>query len=560
MDSSIHLQKNIRNNSEELKDFIADLHRWEKDLKSEEEDTSHTIAPHQELPPVRCKPAADTVKKIVSSNKRKVADTNQKKTERISSYDYAAWDKFDVSKALESDEENNAKVKSVTHGMDSKEIKTSNLSKVEKASRLKDEGNKFYSSGRLDDAIAKYTQGMALDPSNAILPANRAMAYIKLEKYEAAEADCNRCLKLDANYIKGYLRRGSSRLKLGKTRLAADDFKRVLELEPWNKDAKKELEKLDPSIEKFSSPETEEEKNLKNVNIGRVDIKEISSQKTANSVQNSLVLEKNFQKVSAEERQNTSESLLKETKKEGGKMIVITEVDSSQPKSVEGETFEVVVPVNKPPHLRSQKPLRKISVVDVSSEDCIPLALVSSGAFAKDLHKTQPEKIHAEPISILCTAKAAASEQDCQKQAKGSQDLQKTVDYTDELKKTDITPSMVLPGIPRTSHHFSQDWHKLRNCRKLCVKYIKEIHPSFFRGIDLDVEIMVDLISALLWEEFMPSESLTYLEGLAQTNGFSVNLLFLDSTQQKVINQLIEKCIEFKSHTSLFEKIKASLL
>lgn len=40
----------------------------------------------------------------------------------------------------------------------------------------------MYSSGRLDDAIAKYTQGMALDPTNALLPANRAMAYIKIKK------------------------------------------------------------------------------------------------------------------------------------------------------------------------------------------------------------------------------------------------------------------------------------------------------------------------------------------------------------------------------------------
>ena len=44
------------------------------------------------------------------------------------------------------------------------------------------QGNKFYSSGRLDDAIAKYTQAIGLDPTNPILPANRAMAYIKVEK------------------------------------------------------------------------------------------------------------------------------------------------------------------------------------------------------------------------------------------------------------------------------------------------------------------------------------------------------------------------------------------
>lgn len=51
-----------------------------------------------------------------------------------------------------------------------------------KTSFVNFQGNKLYSSGRLDDAIAKYTQGMALDPTNALLPANRAMAYIKIKK------------------------------------------------------------------------------------------------------------------------------------------------------------------------------------------------------------------------------------------------------------------------------------------------------------------------------------------------------------------------------------------
>ena len=46
-------------------------------------------------------------------------------------------------------------------------------------------------------------------------------------RYEAAEADCNRSIKYNPNYVKAYLRRGASRLKLGKLVVAAEDFQTV---------------------------------------------------------------------------------------------------------------------------------------------------------------------------------------------------------------------------------------------------------------------------------------------------------------------------------------------
>ena len=45
---------------------------------------------------------------------------------------------------------------------------------------------------------------MALDPKNAVLPANRAMALLKKEQYGAAEADCTLALAIDRTYTKVY--------------------------------------------------------------------------------------------------------------------------------------------------------------------------------------------------------------------------------------------------------------------------------------------------------------------------------------------------------------------
>ena len=43
---------------------------------------------------------------------------------------------------------------------------------------------------------------MQLDPSNCVLPANRAMALLKKSQYGAAEADCTLALSIDPTYVK----------------------------------------------------------------------------------------------------------------------------------------------------------------------------------------------------------------------------------------------------------------------------------------------------------------------------------------------------------------------
>ena len=55
---------------------------------------------------------------------------------------------------------------------------------------------------------------MQCDPKNAILPANRAMAYLKTENWRPADADCSLALSLDDSYVKAYQRRATARKNL----------------------------------------------------------------------------------------------------------------------------------------------------------------------------------------------------------------------------------------------------------------------------------------------------------------------------------------------------------
>lgn len=70
----------------------------------------------------------------------------------------------------------------------------------------KEEGNTAFKSGRLEDAIAAYTEAMTVDASNeavtATLLSNRATARLKLKQYDEAMADCEACIAIQPEHVK----------------------------------------------------------------------------------------------------------------------------------------------------------------------------------------------------------------------------------------------------------------------------------------------------------------------------------------------------------------------
>lgn len=79
------------------------------------------------------------------------------------------------------------------------------------AEARKEDGNATFRAGRYDEAVRHYSAAMQLHPRGAVYRANRAMAYLKLGAYSAAEADCDEALALELS-AKTLLRRASARL------------------------------------------------------------------------------------------------------------------------------------------------------------------------------------------------------------------------------------------------------------------------------------------------------------------------------------------------------------
>ncbi|XP_037243590.1 RNA polymerase II-associated protein 3 [Falco biarmicus] len=256
---ALELQLQMKQNAEELQDFMRELESWEKDIKEvDSELRKQSGVPEENLPPIRNK-AFKKKKKSKTKVPSKIT-TEENKKNKIKSYDYEAWGKLDVDKILEELDKEDSTHDSVSPESDSEEdgIRID----AEKALAEKEKGNNYFKQGNFDEAIKCYTRGMHSDPYNPVLPTNRASAFCRMKKFSVAESDCNLALALDKNYTKAYARRGAARFALKNFQGAKEDYEKVLELDANNFEAKNELKKIDQAL---SSKESSEQKEFEDV-------------------------------------------------------------------------------------------------------------------------------------------------------------------------------------------------------------------------------------------------------------------------------------------------------
>jgi len=85
---------------------------------------------------------------------------------------------------------------------------------------------------------------------------NRAACFLAIKDWQMTIADATQALKLEPNYVKALIRRGTAHEALNKYEDALKDFKRVLELDPRNYAI---LNKI-PPLEKKRKEEFEKQK------------------------------------------------------------------------------------------------------------------------------------------------------------------------------------------------------------------------------------------------------------------------------------------------------------
>uniref|UniRef100_A0A8K9XBH4 RNA polymerase II-associated protein 3 n=1 Tax=Oncorhynchus mykiss TaxID=8022 RepID=A0A8K9XBH4_ONCMY len=234
---AIELQLQMRQNAEDLHNFMKDLDSWETDIKRKDEQlrTGSFSESQKSLPPVRNKDYKKKREKNKASDNN--AKTEPKQAPRIKSHDYQSWDKFDVDKVLESMDKEDSPAESNDSESEDSGVPATDQDKVLA------EKEKLFKEGKYEDAIECYTRGMGADPYNPVLPTNRAACFFRLKKFAVAESDCNLSIALDSNYFKAFARRGASRFALQHYESALEDYVMVLKLDPGNLEAHKEVMK-----------------------------------------------------------------------------------------------------------------------------------------------------------------------------------------------------------------------------------------------------------------------------------------------------------------------------
>ncbi|KAL3285985.1 hypothetical protein HHI36_000499 [Cryptolaemus montrouzieri] len=307
------LQEQLKNNNKDLLDFCQDLKSWGEEMKEKEQKKFGSIKTE---PPV--------MKKEVVKNEEKSDKPKEAKRKCVT---YADWDKFDADKECEK----------IDASSDSDLTDEFDENMKEEALLQKDQGNRFVKNGSWDDAIRCYTKAIDYYAYDPVFYANRALCYLKKKEMVKAESDCTTSLKLDKTYVKAYQRRAAARESLNKLEEAKLDLLRVLEFEPKNAESLMKLEKLKEKI-----------KSIKSVDISEGIQKPVSK----------------FSASRGLKKATSSNSMNQEISKKPEKEIEVLKPSTIWPS---GDKRTLVKAIKKPPHLRSKKSLKRITIKEINS-------------------------------------------------------------------------------------------------------------------------------------------------------------------------------------------------
>uniref|UniRef100_A0A673UAT9 RNA polymerase II-associated protein 3 n=1 Tax=Suricata suricatta TaxID=37032 RepID=A0A673UAT9_SURSU len=596
---AIELQLQVKQNAEELQDFMRDLENWEKDIKQKDMELRRQNGVLEEnLPPVR---NGNFRKKKKGKSKESSKKTKEENTKnRIKSYDYEAWAKLDVDSILDELDKEESTHDSVSQESESEEDGIHVDS--QKALTLKEKGNKYFKQGKYDEAIECYTKGMDADPYNPVLPTNRASAYFRLKKFAVAESDCNLAIALNRSYTKAYARRGAARFALQKLEDAKKDYEKILELEPNNFEATNELRKINQALtsKENSYPEgpdtvirtTEEEKKhieqqqnkqqaISQKDLGNGFFKEgkyeraieCYTQGMAADGSNALLPANRamaylkIQKYEEAEKDCTQAILLdgsysKAFARRGTARTFLGKLNEAKQ---DFETVLLLEPGNKQAVTElskiKKKPLKKIIIeetgnliqtLDVPDTAANIITMAHGTASAGATSKKNSSQDDLLPPSDIPKAKVLKIEEISDTSAQPPQvslkpDVCQSVSEKISLQ-IDKAPAhfitTVLPPVPANSFQLESDFRQLKSSPDMLYRYVKQIEPSMYPKLfqkNLDPDVFNQIIKILhdfYIEKEEPSLIFEILQKLSELRRFDMAVMFMSEPEKKIAHML----------------------
>jgi len=135
------------------------------------------------------------------------------------------------------------------------------------AEQAKDQGNEHFKQKHYRLALASYTEAIELslrtqddgldsldevapkNPNIQVYYANRAFCSLKMENFGSALADATKAVEAKEDFPKGWYRRGSAHMALGRPKDALRDFTQLCKLAPTDRDAREKLKECKKTVE-----------------------------------------------------------------------------------------------------------------------------------------------------------------------------------------------------------------------------------------------------------------------------------------------------------------------
>nr|XP_025042112.1 RNA polymerase II-associated protein 3 isoform X2 [Pelodiscus sinensis] len=611
---ALELQLQMKQNAEELHDFVRELESWEKDIKQmDSELRKQSGATEENLPPIRNEAYRKKKNKARTPSKR---TTEENKKNKIKSYDYEAWGKLDVDKILEELDKEDSTHDSLSPESDSEEDGIH--IDEEKALAEKEKGNVYFKQGKYDEAIKCYTKGMNADPYNPVLPTNRASAFFRMKKFSVAESDCNLALALNKNYTKAYARRGAARFALQNFEGAKEDYEKVLELDPNNFEAKNELQKIDQgngyfkegkyeaAIECYTRGIAADGTNaLLPANRAMAYLKIQKYEEAEADCTQAVLLDVSYSKAFA--RRGTARAALGKLKEamqdfetvlklEPGNKQATNELTKIQNElaekglwiyqecpersAEEAEIRNLVLPIDKPLHLRSTKPLRRIFIEEVGDEmqniDLPnPSTLANNWINSTNIETTKNQsqndlltssdtpkakQLKIEEISDRPACQVPTNMKDMSSATPQFSSLKNHLDKENKISLPVSTSD--VPAIPANSFQLESDFRKLKGCPDKMYMYLKQIEPSLYpklfqKSLDPDVfNQILKILQDFYIEKEKPTLILEILQKLSEIKRFDMAVMFMSDLEKKTAHALFSYVNQSGLENNTVEELK----
>jgi hypothetical protein len=233
---------------------------------------------------------------------------------------------------------------------------------------------------------------------------------------------------------------------------------------------------------------------------------------------------------------------------------IIQQEDETERQKQVGE-YNVIQAVNKPVHLRSKKPLKRMVIEEIGSgnvesedessqrqtkQNSLPQTTcnhsIDSGQLPMLSSTTQKHVDTATPNERIETCEGSTDQVRVLDLAKTS------VPVTDSSVQLETCSWPSIPQPPVSSYQLLADWRKLERFPKELFLYFKRIPPASYKQLlqqSLDSSLLMKIL-ILLRDQYIRNNEPMFetLKGLTQVKRFEMNVMFMSSSDQEVVHDL----------------------